>query len=446
MLKEKNVFKSQISSLFICNEYLKKCRNKGINVEVSPLCDFVTWADGLGYQKLLLLKSNRSFSINFFKNLFKELLAIGKNYEFSRFTSKIKSANKINIVYSYCTKENFSKDGLFYDSYFNQSSLSVKNTYWFLISQDNYVPKQCNNVFIVYRKKKLFNPIYLLKFIIKNIFKGNILHNCNNTTNVSQLYSKHFYETFNKFQFNLYLPYESRPHQNAIIKIAKKISKKNKIYGYYHRMPEPFQGEMIYKVKDLDRLFVCSQIQKEVFHKYFHWPKSKISTIFSIRYPRLKKRKNYIFIPFEIKNREFYLKKLKSLLQSEKIFTNNIQVSIHPLKKKDKNHLNFKKKIYEVLKQNKHQNLKKKKRENYPIILGEPGGVASECLQTTEQAYHISNSVFDIFSEKIWKNIKVIKLSDYLYKYIKLKKHNFLNINGKKNNFKQLLSYNKMVN
>ena len=211
-------------------------------------------------------------------------------------------------------------------------------------------------------------------------------------------------------------------------------------------MPEPFQGEMIYKVKDLDRLFVCSQIQKEVFHKYFHWPKSKISTIFSIRYPRLKKRKNYIFIPFEIKNREFYLKKLKSLLQSEKIFTNNIQVSIHPLKKKDKNHLNFKKKIYEVLKQNEHQNLKKKKRENYPIILGEPGGVASECLQTTEQAYHISNSVFDIFSEKIWKNIKVIKLSDYLYKYIKLKKHNFLNINGKKNNFKQLLSYNKMVN
>ena len=56
MLKEKSVFKSQISSLFICNEYLKKCRNKGINVEVSPLCDFVTWADGLGYQKLLLLK------------------------------------------------------------------------------------------------------------------------------------------------------------------------------------------------------------------------------------------------------------------------------------------------------------------------------------------------------------------------------------------------------
>ena len=72
--------------------------------------------------------------------------------------------------------------------------------------------------------------------------------------------------------------------------------------------------------------------------------------------------------------------------------------------------------------------------------------MAAECLQTTGQVYHISDSIFDIFSEKIWKNIKVIKLSDYLYKYTKLKKQNFLNINGKKNNFKQLLSSNKMVN
>ena len=86
------------------------------------------------------------------------------------------------------------------------------------------------------------------------------------------------------------------------------------------------------------------------------------------------------------------------------------------------------------------------KQKNYSIILGEPGGVASECLQATGQVYHISDSDFDIFSEKIWKTIKVIKISDYLYKYIKLKKHNFLNINGKKNNFRQLLSFNKMVN
>ena len=110
MLKEKKIFKSQISSLFVANKYLKKCKDKGIDIGVSPLCDFVTWTDCLGYQKLLLLKNNKSFSINFFINFLKELLAIGKDYEFLKFTSKIRSANKINIVYSYCTKENFSKN------------------------------------------------------------------------------------------------------------------------------------------------------------------------------------------------------------------------------------------------------------------------------------------------------------------------------------------------
>ena len=187
----------------------------------------------------------------------------------------------------------------------------MKNTYWFLISQDNYVPKQCNNVFIVYRKKKLFNPIYLLKFIIKNIFKGNILHNCNNTTNVSQLYSKHFYETFNKFQFNLYLPYESRPHQNAIIKIAKKISKKNKIFGCLPYFPQAFQLEMIYKAKYIDKLYVCSRIQKDVLSKYYNWPRNKINVIYSLKFISLKKRKNCIFLPYDIDNKNFYLKNLK---------------------------------------------------------------------------------------------------------------------------------------
>ena len=91
MLKEKKIFKSQISSLFIANGYLKKCKDKGIDINVSPLCDFVTWADCLGYQKLLLLKNNKSFSINFFINFLKELLAIGNNYKFLKWCASILS-------------------------------------------------------------------------------------------------------------------------------------------------------------------------------------------------------------------------------------------------------------------------------------------------------------------------------------------------------------------
>ena len=44
-------------------------------------------------------------------------------------------------------------------------------------------------------------------------------------------------------------------------------------------------------------------------------------------------------------------------------------MSIHPLKKKDKDHLNFKRKIYEVLREVTHQELNNKKQKNYSIIL-----------------------------------------------------------------------------
>ena len=119
-----------------------------------------------------------------------------------------------------------------------------------------------------------------------------------------------------------------------------------------------------------------------------------------------------------------------------------MEVSIHPLRKKNHRHLKFKKKINEILQELKYQNFKNK--NIYPIILGCPGGVIAECLQTVGTVYHISNNVFDFFSEKIWKNFKMIKVSDNIYKYTIVKKTNFVNINGKKNNFKQLLKVNKI--
>ena len=115
-------------------------------------------------------------------------------------------------------------------------------------------------------------------------------------------------------------------------------------------MPEPFQSEMIYKSKDLDKLFVCSKIQKEVFKKYFYWPENKVKIIPSIRYDKLKIRTNVIFIPYEIKDIDFYLSRLKFLLIKEKMSTKNITVSIHPLKRKHKDHISFKEKNTQTFK------------------------------------------------------------------------------------------------
>ena len=108
------------------------------------------------------------------------------------------------------------------------------------------------------------------------------------------------------------------------------------------------------------------------------------------------------------------------------------------MNKRNKKHLRFKSLITDISSKNK-------KDLDAPIILGEPGGVAAEMLDTIGKVYHISNRNLNIFSEKIWKNIKVKKLSDSVFVYSKLNNKKFLNLNGKKNNFENLLKKNRFL-
>ena len=99
--------------------------------------------------------------------------------------------------------------------------------------------------------------------------------------------------------------------------------------------------------------------------------------------------------------------------------------SIHPLKRKDQNHINFK----EILKKSiaKVKDIKKFKIKIFnSILIGAPGGAAAECLQTTGKVFHITINEFDVFSGKIWKNIKIKKFSQYMYEYTLIKKMNFI--------------------
>ena len=309
-----------------------------------------------------------------------------------------------------------------------------------MISLDNFVPKYGKNIFIIKRKKDYFGFFYNIKFIFSCLFKKNFFHICNKTSNFSKIISTHFYNTFKDKNFSLYLPFENRPHQNSIIKKAKFISNENKVYGYLHPMPWSFQLDMIYKNKSLDRLYVCSKIQKKVLIKYFQWPLKKIKIVNSLRFNKLVKRNNYIFLPYEIQNKEeFYLNSIKKFFDLSLASTKNLKISIHPLKLKNLKHLRLKKKIFENVKFSNSNSVHKK---NYPVILGAPGGVVAECLQTVGKAYHITDNVFDIFSSKMWNNIKTKKISSNLYEYTFLKNQNLIETNNKKNNFSRLLKQN----
>ena len=272
--------------------------------------------------------------------------------------------------------------------------------------------------------------------IIKNLLTKNFFYRFNNTSLFSQFVADIFEKIFDKKKIDLYLPYENRPFQNAIINSVKKMSNGNKTFAYLHNLPWPFQADMIYKNKNIDTLYVCSNLQKQKLINYYDWSKNKIKTTSSLRYSKLSSRKSTIFLPYEINNEEIYLSNLLLLFKEKKFCNINLNISIHPLKKNNKKHIEFKNVLKKSIAKIKDINKYKIKIFN-SILIGAPGGAAAECLQTTGKIFHITINKYDVFSLKIWTNIKVKNFSKYMYEYTLIKKINFIDLAHKKNNLKE---------
>ena len=436
----KEIHLLQLNALNLIKNYFKKCKKKKVNINISPFCDFVTWADCIGNEKIKLFQQNSYISFSYLKNIIKEIFFVGtnSNYKLKLYKRNIKNVD--NIIYTYCSRKDFNSKGEFYDKYFNFKSNSDSKTIFFLISLDNYLPKNLMNSYILYKDGNNFDCLYFVKKFFMNISKKNFFHTFNKTYDFSEICANFFTSAFKDDQFNLFIPFENRPHQNFIIEAAKKISKVNNVFGYYHRAPEPFQLEMIYKTKNLKKLYVSSKIQKNVFSKYFLWPKNKIKVMNSFRYLSFSNRANFIFFPYKISKPNFLVEKLRTLQIKKEMSLREFNISIHPLNKKNKSQILFKKKIQNVIKESKNI-----KTFDAPIILGEPGGVASELLDTVGKVYHICENPLDVFSEKIWKNLKVKKISDHIYQYKKNGNEKFLYLDSDNKKFKKLLSRKNFI-
>ena len=235
---------------------------------------------------------------------------------------------------------------------------------------------------------------------------------------------------------NVLIPYENRPHQNAFIFAANNKNKKNRIICYLHNMPWPFQLDMIYKKIKINYLLVSSNIQKKIFIENYLWPKNIIKSIPSIRFKVLSNRKKTIFLPFDLtEDSEKLLDGFKVLISKVFFDLPNYRISIHPLKKLAKDHINFKNRLAEIIKNSKINKIKNRKTD--PIIFSHPGGTATECLQVCKSTYHITTDKLHVFSRKIWKPIKILKIDENVYKYVS-KNTKFL-ILDKKNSIKNFI-------
>ena len=424
----------QLSLIKKSQKYLKNCEKKGINIALSPFCDLTTWINSLGYHKLHLINKNKLFSVGYFRYFFSEIINIGR-FKFDYYVyNDLPNKKKINIIYSYSWKKNFKK-GIFFDDYFKVSS-EDKNFFFILNSVDGFLPKKAKNCIIITRTKTFFNPVLILHHLLRKIFYKNFFHEFNSTNIFNEFVKKVVQNEFQDKKVNIFIPFENRPHQNAFILASNSKNNKNRIICYLHNMPWPFQLDMIYKKIRINKLLVCSNIQKKVFIKNYLWPKRIVQTTSSLRFKTLKNRKKTIFLPFDLtEDNEKLLNGFKVLISKVFFDLDNYKISIHPLKVFAKDHINFKKRLLEIVKNSKKKSFKNKNID--PIIFSHPGGTATECLQVCKSTYHITTDKLHVFSRKIWNSIEISKIDRNVYKYVS-KNTKFL-ILDKKNSIKNLI-------
>ncbi len=441
-----HVSKIQIDLLKKSIDFLKFSKRKKINISASPLCFLTTWAKNPG-NFIINQFLNKS---NDYKYLIKNILSIGRNFDIKLYSNeKFHNNSKYKLIVSYSSKSNFNKRGEFYDNYFHLSSKNKKYT-WLLISLDNYIPKTIENNLVIFAKKKKtsYSFLYLIKKIFLNIYKQNfspikIVHNCWFECDFSEKLNDLFVNFFKKKKIEKTLfNYECIPFQNSLMENIKKKNKTTKVLGYLHCAPWPLQTDLIFRDFFIDTLFVSSKNQKTVLEKYLKWNKNKIKVIPSLRFTKNKKKEfnNFIFLPYNLKSYNNYYERFKNFIyKNPKINLSKLKIRIHPLNKDSQLHQNLKFRFEKLLTQNRNKSISQFK--NISIFFGSATGVCVQALEEGTKIIHFPDNEADVFSDKIWSQIKVTYLEKDIYQYTLRSFDRTFWVNFEKQKFKKYIHF-----
>ena len=107
---------------------------------------------------------------------------------------------------------------------------------------------------------------------------------------------------------------------------------------------------------------------------------------------------------------------------------NNFEIKNHPASKFSETHKKLTKEIKKIIYKNNNKN---KKRNKFSIFVGTSGAII-EALEKKNSVLQICEEpAIDMYSSKIWQNIKKEKITDNIYKY-SLKKRGLMIKLGKK--------------
>ena len=408
---------------------------------ISPYNDYI------GSYILRKISNNNKYSIfRNFKIIIKDFL-----YSLNYINHKIKfNNNNINykkIFITWALDNNFNSDGSLNDRYLNINSKQIKNSLWIVIFVGTKIPKKIddNIVLFVARTKKSLNILTLLKFFLKQlnyIFKNffYFLFSISSYNFFSEIFLKKTKKFIKNDTKMIIMPFEGQPFQNRLINYIHNNHKNIKTIGYIHSLPLGLPTNFIYKKNGCpQKIILNGKDQNYCFKRYFGWKQSSIVLSPSFRFliSRENKKKGTIFLPIEIKNSKFLINNLIELINKKKLNIKNYEIRNHPASKNSKSNLKFIEKI-KSLKKNINFSNSHNRKNNFAIFVG-GGGAIIESLERGNSVMQICNiNEFDSFSNKMYPNLIVKKLSKNIFEYRLKKRGNLVKFGNKKNNLKKI--------
>ena len=423
-----NIGDKQIQIINNVKIFLKNLKSSNIDSSLSSFCYFTSWAETPGYARLKLQADGWSFVLRFCNILLKNILTIASHTKYVEFYNQNLSTNYDIIVLTWAYKKNFQSDGSFQDRYFNENSKNLPNSYWILISMDDYVPSNLNNNIKVIKKKKgilKYNFLSFIKILISIIIDcrfspRKIFHYLFFHSYFAKLITSIIKKELKKNDFKvILLPYEAQPFQNKVFMETKKINNKIMTIGYLHSLP-PLTCELIYRTGAPDLLLVHGESQIEMLKTRLNWPENKLLLIQSLRFRFSEKESmsKKIFIPLSLHNHKKFISEFRKLLVNSP--TNNFprfDVKNHPAIFNSKKHLNFQIELEKIMEIYKDRFSDTTPNKNTSIFFGVTAAVL-EALERGINVVHIcSDPVFQSYSEKVWPNLKAKQLSEFIFHY-----------------------------
>lgn len=390
---------------------------------------FALFEDGEGMKEIKknifnVKKKNKKFFLSKIINLI-------INFRYNVYLAKSnKDKYYKNLVITWGNKTNL-LNGSFVDKYMDLDSKKFKDTYWIILSSNQFIKTKVNdNIAVVYPQNKIINLFYFFFYLINNfIFKGNKElidqdHIIAEKINGLILENKNF----SKIK-NLLMPYEGQAFQKKIFFKQKEINKKLNTYGFEHTAPHSIATQLYYTKGSPDKLFVSGKNTKKTYSKFYGWSSEKIIITFPTRYKNFNQKNflNNLFLPYDFTSSKKITKGLSSYLKS--IPNNSLSkffVKIHPVKIEDTKHILLKTQLDKLI-----QNYKTKFTTNSKNKLVIVVGFTSTAIVALEYGLtvlHICpNPDLDSYSNYFWPDIDIKRIDRYCFLYKLKKKSNYLN-------------------